>query len=409
MSILKNLTYILFVIFFAGGFSQTAVFAQSKKQKALEQQRTKLQKEIKRVNQLLFNNQKKEKNLLQQIRDLKTKMGVRNKLIQAIENEANDLSKSIDLNTDQINKLNKELDILKSDYADMIYMTYKSKSIQSKLLFILSSDSFLQAYKRIQYLKQYASYRKSQGEKITLKKIEINQANQKLIKQKEDKEALISSYTKEKETIELEKSNQEKLVKSVKKNEKKYIAEIKKKQAQERKIDKEIEKLIKAAIAASNKKEKTKSSRFKLTPEAKALANKFELNKGKLPWPVKNGLVTRRYGKIPHETLRGITLQSNGIHIATDANAEVRTIFEGKVLAIQKTSNGIKTIMVQHGNYISLYSNLKSIQVIKGQKLGLQQSIGTVHTNKVSGKSILKFQIWRDTKKQNPQYWLLKL
>ena len=336
-------------------------------------------------------------------------MGVRNKLIQAIENEANDLSKSIDLNTDQINKLNKELDILKSDYADMIYMTYKSKSIQSKLLFILSSDSFLQAYKRIQYLKQYASYRKSQGEKITLKKIEINQANQKLIKQKEDKEALISSYTKEKETIELEKSNQEKLVKSVKKNEKKYIAEIKKKQAQERKIDKEIEKLIKAAIAASNKKEKTKSSRFKLTPEAKALANKFELNKGKLPWPVKNGLVTRRYGKIPHETLRGITLQSNGIHIATDANAEVRTIFEGKVLAIQKTSNGIKTIMVQHGNYISLYSNLKSIQVIKGQKLGLQQSIGTVHTNKVSGKSILKFQIWRDTKKQNPQYWLLKL
>ncbi len=167
--------------------------------------------------------------------------------------------------------------------------------------------------------------------------------------------------------------------------------------------------MIRAAIAASKKKNKARSKGFYLTPEAKALASKFALNKGKLPWPVVNALVVRNFGKIPHKTLSGITIQSNGIHIATNKGANAKAIFEGSVLAIQIGSSGIKTVMVQHGNYISLYSNLATVVVKKGDRISLNQSLGKIHTDKVTGKTLLKFQIWRDTQKQNPKSWLLRL
>jgi septal ring factor EnvC (AmiA/AmiB activator) len=399
----KKILFFLTLLCFVSGFSQS--------QKSLESKRAKLQQEIKKVNTLLFKTKKEEKNLLHQVGDLNRKIKVRTKLISTIDQEAQILNKSVKTNSKKIKALEKDLQILKDDYAEMIYKSYKGKSLQSRMMFVFSSKSFNQAYKRLKYMKQYTTYRKKQGEEIIVKTDIIKVLNDTLKVQKTQKDFLLSEHREEQSKIESEKKEQEILITKVKSKEKKYISEIRKKQKEERKIDAQIEKLIRDAIAASKKKNKSKSKSagFFLTPEAKALASKFQLNKGKLPWPVTNALVVRRFGTIPHETLSGITIQSNGIHIATNKNSTAKTIFEGSVLAIQVTSEGLKTVMIQHGNYITLYSNLETVTIQKGDKVSLNQNLGKIHTDKVTGKTILKFQIWRDTKKENPSYWLLKI
>jgi septal ring factor EnvC (AmiA/AmiB activator) len=395
------------IAFFLAFFSFVSGFSQS--QKSLESKRAKLQLEIKKVNTLLFNTKKEEKNLLHQVDDLNRKIKVRTQLISTIDQEAKVLNRSVRKNSAKIKGLEKELKNLKTDYSDMIYRSYKGKSLQSRMMFVFSAKNFNQAYKRLKYMKQYTSYRKKQGEEIIIKTNEIKALNDTLKHQKIQKDFLLSEHKEEQSKIESEKTEQENLISKVKSKEKKYVAEIKKKQAEERKIDRQIEKLIRDAIAASKKKNKSKTAGFFLTPEAKALASKFELNRGKLPWPVINALVVRRFGRIPHETLKGITIQSNGIHIATNKNATAKAIFEGSVLAIQVTSEGLKTVMVQHGNYITLYSNLETVNIQKGDKVVLNQNLGKIHTDKVTGKTILKFQIWRDTQKENPKSWLLRI
>ncbi len=395
------------VIFFGCLFTLSA---QNPTQKSLEAKRARLQLEIKKMNSLLFESKAEEKNILNEIADLNRKIAVRSQLIRTINQEARILNTKINQNQNKINALEKELQLLKDDYADMIYKSYKSKSMQSRLLFILSAENFHQAYKRFQYMTQYTEFRKQQGEEIAIQTEKIKVLTNDLKIQKIEKQNLLAEQKEEQAKIEVEKREQEVLAKEVTAEKKKYTAQIRKKQDEERKIDKQIERLIRDAIAAANKKNSSKTSaNFILTPEAKLLASKFANNKGKLPWPVTNALVVRKYGKIPHASLPGITIQSNGIHIATNKKATAKAIFEGTVLAIQVSSNGIKTVYVQHGNYISLYSNLENVSVQKGDKVILQQSIGEIHTDKVTGKTILKFQIWKDTKTENPSYWLLRL
>ena len=405
----KDLFFKVAALFFVC-FIASSSFAQSPSQKSLEAKRARLQLEIKKMNSLLFESKSEGKNLLNELGDLNRKIEVRSKLIATLNQEAAILDSKIRRNQKQLKALEKELQILKDDYADMIYKSYKSKSIQSRLMFLLSADSFDQAYKRFQYMGQYTDFRKKQGEEIAIQAKKIEALNNDLKVQKIEKENLLSEQKEEQAIIEAEKQEQEILLQEVKSQEKKYTAEIKKKQEEERKIDKQIEKIIRDAIAAANKKNSAKkSATFILTPEAKLLASKFTQNKGKLPWPVTNALVVRKFGKVPHESLSGIYRQSSGIHIATNKKAKAKAIFEGTVLAIQVSTIGLKTVYIQHGNYISLYSNLASVSVRKGDEVALQQSIGEIHTDKVTGKTILKFQIWKDTTKENPSLWLLRL
>lgn len=396
-------------------FVAAVSFGQTSKQKELEKKREQLQVEIARVNKLLFSTQKEEKDLLSNLNDINKKIEVRAALIKAIEAEISYLKKEASVKEKEIKKLDDELTALKEDYAAMILKSYKSKSEQSKLMFLLSSDDFFQAYKRYRYMQQYAEFRKKQGDSIVIKADKVKELKRKLESQKRNKEVLATKNKLEASKIQKEKANQQSLITKIKKKEKSYVREIKKKQKQEKKIQKEIEKVIREAIAASNKKTTTakkknvnvKSKGFALTPQGKALASRFEENRGKLPWPVKEGIVTRNYGVIPHPTLGGIQIDSKGIHITTKNNAIARAVFKGKVLAIQSVS-GRYAVYIQHGNYISLYNNLDKVYVNKGQEVVLKQSLGTVFADKVTGKTILKFQIWKDTQRQNPKYWLSK-
>ncbi|GGG93777.1 peptidase M23 [Polaribacter pacificus] len=383
------------------------MFSQTRQE--LEAQRILLKEEINRVNKLLFTAQKNEKNALEDLKDLNQKIEVREKLIATIDKEAKAITREINSNQKEIDKLSKELEVLKKDYAEMIFKSYKSKSRQSRIMFLLSSTSFTQAYKRTQYMNQYAAFRKKQGEEIGVQTQKISELNKVLRDQKKSKDTLILSEKEQKAQIELDKKSKEGLVTQIKRKEQQYRNEIKIKQREEAVLSAKIDKIIKDAIAKSNaNKGTTKNTGFALTPEAKALAASFEKNKGSLPWPVDNGLVVRRYGTQAHPTLRGITITSTGLHIATNPNANAKSVFNGTVLAIQVLSGGKKAVLVQHGNYITTYNNLENLYVETGDKVVTGQVLGKIFTNKVTGKTILIFALHKETQRQNPSSWILK-
>jgi septal ring factor EnvC (AmiA/AmiB activator) len=343
------------------------------------------------------------------------------------------------INQININRLKKELVVLKEDYAKMILKSYKSRSEQSRAMFLLSSESFLQAYKRAQYMKQYASYRKTQGQEIQQKSEELLVFNDKIGVQKQEKEKLLQEKQKEKNELEKEKQVQQEIAKAIKKDKKQIIAEIKKKQQETRAIDNQIEKLIKAAIAAANKKAaeanrkkveanrkenptSTKivskateiaeskaietSTKIVLTTEGQIVANNFKANKGRLPWPVEKGFVSLPYGDQPHPVYKTLIVHNSGVEIATDQGATARAVFGGEVISVMILSPVNKAVMIQHGDYFTVYQNLSSVNVAKGDKVSIKQALGKIRTNGDSGKTVLKFTISQNTTYNNPASWL---
>ena len=409
---MKSRFYIPFFILL---FSCLSSFSQTKNE--LEQQRKKLNREIAQVNRLLFKEQKKEKNVLEDLKDLNQKIDIRLSLINTINSEAKLLTSEITKNKKEIAQLENELAALKADYARMIFKSYKSKSQQSRIMFLLSSDNFHQAYKRLEYMKQYTSFRKRQGEEIGFQTVLVKKMNDSLLFQKQVKDTLILAEKHQKEKIELDKNNKEKLISIIKKKERKYKREIQNKIKAERKVAKKIDKIIRdeiekanrIALAKLNKKPKAaNNNEFVLSPEAKALAVKFELNKGKLPWPIDQGLITRKFGNQPHPTFPGIIINGTGLHMVTQKGKSAAAIFNGKILNILVTSEGRKNVLIQHGNYITSYNNLDKLYVKKGDNVVTGEHIGQIFTDKVSGKTTLIFALYKNTTKLNPAAWILK-
>ena len=399
----KTVLYLSFLCLFTVSFSS---FGQERK--TLEKKHKKLKNEIKQINNLLFKAKKQKGNALDDLKDISQKIGARERLIKVIELESQKLSKEITLNEKQLATYNEQLKKLKKEYADMVVKTHKSKSQQSKTMFLLSSESFYQAYKRLKYMQQYNDYRKKQGEDIVVRSNEIKHFNDSLVQKKKAKELLISDEKSQKKEIESDKKSQEKLVSKIKKEEKKYKRDLQRKIKEEQRITARIDKLIRNAIAKANKGKKTTkkaSSGFVLDAAEKKLLVNFEQNKGRLPWPVA-GIITRRYGIQPHPTFSGIKVNSPGLHIVTKKNTDAKSIFNGKVLALQSQSGGKKSVLIQHGNYISAYNNLENVYVKKGDNIKTGERVGKVFTDKISGKTKLLFVLFKNTSKLNPANWI---
>lgn len=401
----RNNQLLNFLIFF---FICISLNAQSPKQQQLEARRIQLQNEIKQINALLFSDKKKEKSVLSLVEDLNYKVHVRKNLIKVTNDQANLLTREINQNQRQITDLRKQLVQLKEEYAAMIVKSYKSRSDQSRVMFLLSSENFKQAYKRLQYIKQYRDHQTEQANEIKSKTKELQDLNLSLIKQKEDKEKLIAENRVAKKRLEEELTEHEKLMQSIRKNLTVYSKQIKQKQQEADKIDKEIERLIKEAIAASNKKagKSSTKSTFELSPEAKALAANFESNKGKLPWPVEKGVVKVGYGSQHSPIDKSVPIVSNGVRIATEEGSKARAVFDGTVLSIIVMKKGNPTILVQHGNYITAYKNLSKLYVKIGDKVTTKQDIGEVFTDRIAGETILSFSIFKNTATQDPASWI---
>lgn len=387
------------------------VQAQSQRQLQLEEQRRELQKEIRQITLLLFAGKKEQKSAVTAVEDLNYKISVRKNLIRITNQQANLLVREINRNQEEISKKRDKLKLLKDDYAAMIVKSYKNRSRENKLLFLLSSSNFQQAYRRLQYIKQYADYQKAQAALIKEETKQLQLLNKTLLVQKKEKQKLVEENKAAKSILDKERSAQQALIASIQQNLSKFSKQIKTKQKQSESLDRQIRKLIQEAIAASNKKagKSTNLATFSLTPEQKILAANFTANKGKLPWPVQSGIVKLRFGTNPSPIDPSIKIKSNGVRIATNKGEPVRAVFEGTVQGIMTPKNGNNTIMIRHGNYITVYKNLSKFYVNKGDKVTTKQTIGEVITNKASGESILSFGIYKDSAVQNPSLWIYKL
>lgn len=405
---LKYFSFILF-IFLAIGSSNTN--AQSQRQQELEEKRRELQQEIREITRLLFAGKKEKKSVVTIIEDLNYKISVRKNLIRITNQQANLLTREINANQDEISIRRVKLKTLKEAYADMIVKSYKNRALDNKLMFLLSSSSFQQAYRRLQYIKQYADYQRQQSEIIKDETKQLQLLNQDLLVQKKDKQKLVGENKAAKLILDKELKDQQAFIESIQKNLLKFSAQIKEKQKASEDLDKEIRKLIREAIAASNKKagKSIKRRTFSMTPEQKVLAANFTANKGKLPWPVASGVVKIRFGTNPSPIDPSIKIKSNGVRIATNRGEPVRAVFDGVVQGIMTPKNGNNTIMIRHGNYITVYKNLSKFYVGKGDKVMTKQVLGEVITNKASGESILSFGIYKDSAIQNPSIWIYKL
>ncbi len=389
----------------------TSAQAQNNKKDQLEARRIELRNEIKKINNLLFSNQNKKKDQTALIEDLNYKLSVTNNLIKVTNQQANLLTRSINNNQKEISQLRDELTILKENYAKTIQKSYKNKSEQSRVMFLLSSDNFRQAYKRLQYMNQYAKVQKQQAEDIKVKAKKLQDLNLDLVKQKEEKDKLIAENKVIQNQLEADRKQHQSIMAEIKKDLNKYASQIKEKQREAAKIDEEIDRIIKAEIAKSNKKAgktSTYKSGFALTAEAKLIAADFISNKGKLPWPVEKGIVKLRYGKQRSPINPSVEIQSSGVRIATEKDAKVRAVFKGKVLAVmvQKKSNPV--VLIQHGNYITAYGNLKTVYVKKGEQISTKQEIGEVFTDS-DGQTLLKFSVYKNNASQNPAEWVYKM
>jgi septal ring factor EnvC (AmiA/AmiB activator) len=414
-------------------------WSQDSQQEKLEARKAQIQKEIRDNEEMLKSVKKKEKSAVHVIVIQGNKIKLKEKLINTTERQTKLLSNDMYINQLKINKLKKELEVLKEDYANMIMKSYKSRSEQSRAMFILSSQSFLQAYKRAQYMKQYTSYRKMQGEEIKSKSDQLVDYNGKLKVQKTAKQKLIAENEKERLSLLKEKNEQQKVVNSIKKNKNKIAAEIRKKRQESKVIDRQIDRLIRAAIAEANRKaalekamERAKaeskagessseiktraraivsssaavsSSKIVLTPEAKIIADNFKANRGRLPFPVEKGFISLGYGDQPHPVFKTLMIHNSGVEITTNQGANARAVFDGEVTSVIILSPVNKAVMIQHGDYFTVYQNLSSVSVSKGDKVSRKENIGRVKTSG-EGRTVIKFLILQNTTYNNPASWL---
>lgn len=429
----KFILSLFFILITSFSWSQSA-------QDKLEARKLQIQKEIRENQALLKSVRTKEKSTTSELLLQKNKIGLKEKLIQTTERQSKLLANDMYINQKKINELTKELVELRADYAELIVKSYKSRSEQSRAMFLLSSESFLQAYKRAQYMKQYARFRKSQGEELKKKTKDLEVLNETLKGQKAEKEKLLVENRKEKESLELERKDTEKIFQGILKDKKNITTDIRKKEQESKKIDKEIDRLIRAAIAEANRKAAAEaaakaaalakanpssapakkaaaeaastkaapvsSTKIALTPEGEIVAANFRANKNKLPWPVERGVVTLGYGQQAHPVHRSLVIYNSGVEITTEKGAIARAVFGGEVSSVMVLSPINKIVIIQHGDFFSVYQNLNHVTVNKGDKVSLKQSIGTVNTNGETGATLIKFLISQNATYVNPQQWL---
>jgi septal ring factor EnvC (AmiA/AmiB activator) len=394
----------IFLLLSAGNLS-----AQTTRE-SLEKKRVELRNEIRRINELRSSNKQKERSVLSQVEDLDQQIRSTENLIKVTNQQANLLTNQINANTNKISRLREELEQLKEDYARMIEKSYKSKSSQSRIMFLLSSENFLQAYKRLQYMKQYTNYRKQQGDEIKVRTEELQELNADLADQKEAKDALIAENRQTRTQLEKNKKAQQDLMQNIRSKEGEFAAQIRQKQQEINKIDAQIEKMIRESIAKSNEESgSTERNVYELTPAAKALAADFVKNKGRLPWPVRSGVVTSRFGRQPHPVVKSISINNNGVNIDTNSGGKARAVFNGTVSEVQVLKGANKAVMVRHGDYITIYDNLEKVYVKRGDVVSTGQELGAVATSRTSGKTTLHFLIYKNMQKMDPADWILEM
>ncbi len=390
--------FLLFIFFFNG----VLVCLSGQTRTELERRKYKNLQEIDYANKLLNETEKSQKFTVSKLLVLSSKISTREKVILGINQEIEILNKRIDDENEIIQNLKADLESIKSEYARLVQYSFIYQRNYNSLMYILASQSMDQLYKRIRFIQLLTNYRKRQSNAISQTIGTIDNVLIELRDLKKQRNLKLKGYESEKTSLEKEKLNQDLTISKLKKKEREIRDELKTKLAVSKKLDSEIQN----AIAAEAKKRNTKNLFSQLTPEEKSLSKSFKDNRGKLPWPTETGIVINSFGEHPHPVLKSVVTRNHGIDISTSKDSYVRAVFDGevsKVIAIPGTNY---TVLIRHGNFLSVYQNVVNIQVKNGEKVKTKQIIGKAFGNKEDNFSIVHFEIWNEIEKQNPEDWL---
>ena len=368
----------------------------------LKNEREKSLSEISKTEDLLRKTESNRKAQVQNLKLLNKKISARENVVKSINQEIGVLNRQIVSGESNIRSLTEEIRLLKEDYAKVIYRTYLNRNAYNKAQYIFAASDFNQAFKRLKYMQQYAKFRKTQAEKIQIKTDELRKLVSDLGTDKEKKNELLSSGRKEVASLNNDKQQQQGYVKDLEKKERQLRKDLDNQRAIFKKLENEISRIIAAATGTE-----VSSTGMRLTPEMKIISNEFSQNMGRLPWPVAKGIITMGYGMQNYPGLKKVQIDNKGIDITTEENASVLAIFEGKVTSIVVIATNLKAILVQHGEYFSVYSNLEAVSVKVGDNVKIKQVIGTVGGNS-SGSSEIHFEIWKERTNLNPENWLAR-
>ena len=415
------------------GYSQKT---KGKSKKQLQSEITSLQKEISTANQLLKKTTKDKEMTLNEVNILDKKIRQREQLIKAYNEQIAVLDEEINAGQSNIKSLNSDLGKLRKEYAKMLVFANKNRSHYERLGFVFASKDFNQAFSRLRYIRQFNDSRKTKMDQIARTERRITgevEANQKA---REERAAMLKDEKAQQDALKTEKEDLNKQVANLKKKEGNIQQDIKEKEQQAKKLQKAIDDIIAEEIRKANeeaerkrkeaeKKAATNKSKGKtatpskpatpakekgmaLTPAEMTLSSTFVANKGKLPWPVERGVISSSYGKHASVVSDKVTVTNNGIDIATISGAQARAVFNGEVTSVTKLTGSNTVVIIRHGEYFTVYSNLENVTVKRGDKVKTKQSIGTVHTNKTENKTELHFELLKEQSRQNPANWLSK-
>lgn len=373
------------------------LFGQTVKQ--LEAQRKQALQDLEETNKMLKQTKSNETATINKLNILGQDISTRKKIITGINDEIVALDNEMSYLSRQRDTLQRELDDLKADYEKLVQETHYSSMQRSSLLFLLSANNFNQLLRRLRYLQEFAQYRKLQVSKIESKQEEIDNKNIELAGNRKEREVALNEQKQQRDKLASDERKQKKTLEELKKKEKDLLAQQKKQQKRADDLNKKIDDLINKEV------KKTKNS---LTKEEKLLAGGFEKNKGRLPWPTEKGFISGKFGVQQHPTLAHVEVNNRGVYIQTTSGSNARAVFEGEVSAIF-VSDGRNVVIIKHGNYRTVYSNLTTLYVKTGDKVTAKQKIGKIYTDPENDNlTELFFQLRKDTEILNPELWLTK-
>jgi septal ring factor EnvC (AmiA/AmiB activator) len=387
-----NVLIISVLLFIINGYSQT-------KEELREKRKQKL-KEIEYTNDLINKTERKQQSAMNKLLIINKRLSIREELIESLTNEIQSIDNQINGLETIIKEKRNKIQQIKNDYSNIIYNTYKHYNSYNRLMFLLSADNFNQAYKRLKYIKQYADYRKKQVEKLKELNQELKNKQATLKQTKENKLDLLAEKKEEKQQFEHEKKERRALIANLKDREQELKEDLMKKRRIAQQLEEEIQRII-------ERETKEQENIFaKLTPEEKLVSKNFEKNKGRLPWPTERGIITEEFGRHKHPVLSGVYVNNNGIDITTIGGSEVRALFQGEVTKIIAIKGANNTIIIRHGNFLSVYQNVVDVNVKTGEHVDTKETIGYVYKEDDQKESVLHIEIWKETQKLNPKEWL---
>ncbi len=366
-------------------------------------------REIQYTNELLGKVDQNQKATLGKLRLINNQIEQRNQLISTMKTEVTLLQSLISDNATVVDMLTSDLEKIRQEYAQMVRFAWKNHNAYDKLLFFLSAENFNQAYRRFVYVKQYTEYRRKQAETIASIQSILSRKTVDLENQQQARASVMTAQVAESRKLSDQKNKQNTIARELQKKKSDLRSKLAQQRRVEQQLEQEIQRIIEEEARKVAKAGKKGETGFDLTPEQKVAGTSFEQNRRKIPWPVEKGVITEKFGIHPHPVLNNVTVNNNGVNIATDPGSKARAVFNGEVSRVFGITGGNMAVILRHGQYLTVYSNLVNVSVKKGDAVSIRQNLGMVYSDAGDGnKTILKFQIWKESQKLNPEDWLVR-